>query len=760
MYRQRRATALGGIVALVLATAGVVPVAAAPQDTGSAPGCCGTPATWSPGDKKFFGRAAAPANTADDVWFTGTNGILTELYYPTPDTPNFHDQQFIVGDAGHTWDAAEKTAAKHTVALTKDDALAWKVTNTGNNEAWRITKTIYTDPGSPVVDEHVTFTALRGTLGDYVLYQLSNPAQAGDGDSDTGTTATYNGRTMLVSSGTSRDGTTGTASAVAVGNGLDWLTENGAPMLSSGYVGTNDGWQDLLGGEHPDHAMSHVYDSASSGNIAQLGQLDLQPVAGDTSVSFDLAIGLGDDVAGAESAAESELALLARDPGGVLTSYEDQWAGWTAGLNTHHGVGGDQYLLSAMGLKAAQDPSSGAVVAGFGHPWGTSYGTDNPGYNRTWARDAYNIVTGMLVAGDKKDADYATHFLFDKQQRPDGHFPQNSLTDGTPSWTGIQMDETACPIILAWKLRPYDPELVGSSYYEDHIRPAANYIVANGPATPMERWEENGGYSPNTIAAEIAGLYLASLIAEQNGDTANADTFRSTADTWASKVVGWTYTTTGPYGNGNYFVRITPNGNADDGSTVTIGNGGGTHPENSIVDNGFLGLVTMGIMPADDPRVASTMKVTANPDADESAGSIMQTLPNGATGFFRYNHDGYGETVSGGNWTGDGIGRLWPILDGEYGQYQFLLGHDAGKYLSDLQDFTTPAGLLSEQVWGLDSPDGTTPGTPTRSASPLNWALSMYIQVAAATDNQQRGVSGLPGMPKSVYQHYAGRSGG
>ncbi|HEY0806687.1 MAG TPA: carbohydrate-binding protein, partial [Pseudonocardiaceae bacterium] len=314
---------------------------------------------------------------------------------------------------------------------------------------------------------------------------------------------------------------------------------------------------------------------------------------------------------------------------------------------------------------------------------------------------------------------------------------------------------TAYPIVLAWQLRSIDPALVGSSNYANHILPAANYLVAHGPATSQERWEENGGYSPSTIAAEIAGLYLASQIAGQNGDSAHAGSFQSTADSWAANVANWTYTTNGPFGNGQYFVRIAPSGSPNSGASVTLANNGGTFNQNAVVDNGFLQLVDLGILPANDPRVANTIAVTANPNTNESAGSLAELLPNGLD-FFRYNHDGYGEPASGGNWTGAGVGRLWPILDGEYGQYQYLLGNRVASYVTDLQHYATPGGLLSEQVWDNAPAAGGTPGTASLSMSALNWSLSMYIQLVAAQFDQQHGSAGLPGQAAAVVSHYAG----
>lgn len=750
-----RRALLGGTVAAALAVASVTvaaPAAYASINTGAAPGCCGGSAIWAPGNKTFLGRAAAPTANADDVWFTGADGILTEMFYPNLDTPNFTDQQFLVGDAAHTWDQEEKVGSTHVVAPAVNNSLAWKVTNTGSNGLWKIVKTVYTDPGSPVVIENVTFSVMSGTLSDYQLYQLSNPTQEANGNNDTGTTATYNSRQMLVTSGRDSANTATNASAIAVG-GLGWATSSGTAMLSSGFVGVNDGWTDLLGGA-ADHTMNNAYSSATGGNIAQMGQLDLSSVGTRTSVTFNLVIAMGATTTVAESSADAELTSLAGNPTGVETTYNGQWASFCSGLNVYGSLGGERYLVAAMGIKAAQDPSSGAIVAGLGSPWGDANSTSDQGYHRTWSRDLFNSATGLMLAGDNADADAAAKFLFNDQQQSDGHFPQNSFVDGTPSWTGIQMDETAYPIILAWQLHSYDATLTNSTAYTAHIRPAAEYLLAHGPASNMERWEENPGYSPSTIAAEIAGMYLASQIATLNGQAADATAFLNTANSWAASVVGWTYATSGPFGNGQYFERLSPGGSPNNGSTVVVANGGGTYNQNAIVDNGFLQLVILGILPANDLHVANTIAVTANPNASQSSGSLEQLLPNGMD-FYRYNHDGYGETSTGGAFTSVGIGRLWPILDGEYGQYQDLLGNKIVPYATDVAHFSTASYLVPEQVWNLTPPAGDTPGTPTRSMSALNWSLSMYIQLIAAEYNQVHGIAGLPGAPAAVAGHFA-----
>src|SRR4030095_5668476 len=106
-------------------------------------------------------------------------------------------------------------------------------------------------------------------------------------------------------------------------------------------------------------------------------------------------------------------------------------------------------------------------------------------------------------------------FLFQRQQLADGRFPRNSLLNGriAPDTGGDQLDETAYPILMA-----HQAGLGSSTSLYPRIRKAADFVVAHGPSFGSERWEEQSGYSPSTIAAEIAGLVAAGAIADQHGD--------------------------------------------------------------------------------------------------------------------------------------------------------------------------------------------------------------------------------------------------
>ncbi len=732
------------VLALVLLMAPTLAYA-----SGTAPGGPGASSNWTPSNNTILGTAATTGTTSD-VWFTGYNGIIGEVFYPTADTANTTDLQFLVGDSGHTWVDEEKVATTSTATLYNAHSLAWTVTNTATSGKYKITKTIYTDPTRNSLIQQVTFTALTGTLANYLLYALYNPSMQNAGNSNTSSTQTYSGRTMLVTTDSSGNYASALAASIPYQSG----------MTSSGFVGVNDGWTDLKGtsncgsGTCPDYTMNYTYSAANSGNTAQTGLLDLSDggtinTSTATSETFDLVLsfGQGSGSSASMTSAESTLAGTLGDTfSTMLSTYVSGWNTFDNGLKSPPAVGSTQaiqqarqqeYYLSANVLKASQDKQTGTFVAGLGTPWGDTNGDGDDGYHLVWERDMYEFSSALIVAGDTADPTRAVEWAFDTQQESDGHFPQNSFVNGTPYWTGIQMDEQAFPIMLAWKLGITD------SADFAHIKSAANYIVNHGPSTGEERWEENGGYSPSTIAAEIAGLVCAADIARVNGDTADETTWDNTADYWQGMVQNWTFTTNGSLdGKSDYFVRISPDGSPNDGSNITIANQGGTYNQNAVVDAGFLELVRQGVFPANSPYVTLSLPVIDS--------TISETI-NGNQYWYRYNHDGYGENSSGANYAdvaGD-TGRLWPILSGERGIYTIATGGSGDAALTALTASENGSGMIPEQVWDNAAPSGYTPGTPTKSMDPLNWAMGEFITLlfSASTDT-------VADQPSIVYNRY------
>ena len=691
-----------------------------------APGAPGNPSVWAPASKDFLGTALSDASR---VYFTGAQGILTEVFYPTLDRVQNVDLQLLVTDTQKTWGDEERKQKQRQAQLVNKGAMLWRVVTTADSGKWRTTKKFFSDPNHNTVVERVVFETLEPgkTAGDYNLYLLNNPAINNSGAGDNSRTLVSGGRTMLVASEPNS-----TSSALAVS--LPWKTVAGNAMVSSGFVGISDGWTDLFGGT-ADRTMDWHYDGAYGGNVAQMGWLDQGTGAGG-SVAFDVALAFGPDEAQAMGAAN---ATLSSDLNTMENAYIQPWLAYTSRLNTQNGLADDQYFLAAMSLKTIQDKSNGAMIAGAGTPWGDEKGDENQGgYHLVWSRDLFKFASALIAAGDTDSANRAVDYLFNVQMqtatsdnpysRP-GRFPQNTWVDGRVYWPGTQMDETAMPIILAWKL--------GRKDLWPKVKLAAEFLSHTGPRTGQDRWEEMGGYSPSTIAAEVAGLVCAADLAKSAGDNGAAAFYLAKADEWHNNVANWTFTTTGIYGNKKYYIRITDNPDPNDDVLLTYGNGAGIHPERAVVDGGFLELPRMGVMSPQDWTILESL-----PEYDQV---VKQSFPGKGDAWFRYNYDGYGETNDGRAFDEhNGRGRLWPIFTAERGIYEISRSGDGkagAPYLAALKSFSSPAGLIPEQIWNktasitgweTDTPAGDEPGTATRSIRPLSWAMGEYINLITA----------------------------
>ncbi len=748
------------LAALALAALTLAVLTGGAQPAGAAPGSPGAASTWAPAEKSFLGTSRT---TASRVYFTGHRGIISEVFYPVADTVNTVDLQFLVGDTAKTYVDEEKLQ-NFSVTLPNPKSMRWNATTSNAGHGWSISKNVFTDPGRNTLIARVTFTATGGkTLNDFNLYLLHNPAMDNSGAGDTSQTLVSGGRTMLVSAQGTR------ASALAVTR--PWKTSGGAAMVSSGFVGGSDGYTDLLGGA-ADKTMTWNYDTAGAGNpgnTAQMGWVDL-PTTG-TSVSFDVALGFGATTA---AAADTANATLGSNLATLASTYDSGWVGYANGLSTQGGTADNQYYLAAMSLKSIQDKSNGAMIAGMGTPWGeTSGDANNGGYHLVWSRDLFKFANALLTAGDVTTANEVTGYLFNvMRQTTDcgaaeynapgcaqgytrvGRFPQNSWVSGWQYWQGTQLDEQAMPIILAWRTYSLGNASVKASVNAlwPKIKTTADYLLPTGPWTHQERWEEQSGYSPSTIAAEIAGLVAASEFARLNGDTASAAAYLAAADRFQQRIERWTFTTTGPWGDGRYYVRINPagRGNAgvgpqqynpsfgpDTAATIQDKNGGGARDQRRVVDGGFLELVRMGVKRADDPSILATI--------GEYDALLKQTIPGKGDAWFRYNYDGYGEKNDGSNFDGTGRGRLWPIFTAERGMYEIArtgVGTNGAGYRTAVKNFSSATGVIPEQVWNTSAtlsgdwvtttPAGATPGTPTRSMAPLSWAMGEYISLLAS----------------------------
>lgn len=674
-------------------------------DAADAPNPPGTGSAWTTGAKQGIGTSTTAQSK---VWFTIAQGITDEVYYPRVDLPNVQDLQFVVTDHA-TFVDVERDATNHEVVLPNPRALTYRQINTAKSGRYRITKTYVTDVDRPTLLIETRFEVLSG--GPYDLFVLYNPSLSGSGMGDTAATE---GDALVASDGD-------VASAL--------VSSMGFAVTTNGYSGTSsDGLYDLSDNRN----LDTTYDSASvPGNVVQFAQVR---VGNDTT--FALALGFGTT---RQEAAANARASLASSFAAKQADYENGWQAYLSSLNVPGSVSGSdelrtQYNVAMMALKAGEDKTyAGASIAALATPWGEVKNADRccpadiGGYQAVWARDLYQIVTAQIAAGDSAAANRGVDFLFDRQQLPDGSFPHNSRVDGTqfPNFAACgfacqQLDETAFPIILAQQLGRTD----GGMWAK--IKKAADFIISRGPYTPQERWEEESGFSPSTIAAEIAGLVCAADIAAKNADMASANAYLAKADEWQQKVANWTFTTTGPLGDARYYIRIDQNQDPNDGQILDINNGGGAYDERAIVDAGFLELVRLGVMPADNPHIAASL-----PEIDST---IRTATPSGDM-WYRYNHDGYGEQANGAPFMGVGIGRLWPLLSGERGEYELARGGSAVSFLATMARAGNQGFMIPEQVWNQPNGFGEfTFGEGTGSATPLAWSMAQFVRLAFSID--------------------------
>jgi glucoamylase len=742
-------------------------------------------ATGAPGAVSHFDLArkdcvGTARNRTSKVWFTVAGGVLSDTYYPTVDNTEVETLQLVVTD-GRTFTDLQTRDMTYTVAALDRSGMACRVTSTARSGRYRVVTDYFTDPARNSVVMRSRVQALRGKGSDLAVYVRFDPTVNGNGgggagnggaddadvDRSTGSPVPVAADPVTRTNAANRDYATPVVAALRADRPFG--------VVSSGYAGTDsDGLKQL----DADRTISTPTDSAPHGNVEQTAR-----VRTDRSGRFTLALGFGTTRAEAVTTAGRSAAA---DPGDLLKRYLDGWHRYDAGLNPPPSAGlppgrraavAASYWLSANVLKASEDKTfPGAVVAGLASPWGQAVSAGDPkvtyfgSYREVFARDLYETFTGLLATGDRATARDTVRFLFERQQLPDGSMPRNSLVNGrtAPDSFGTQLDEVAYPVLMARTVG-----LTDAAFYRDHLKRAADYLVAHGPSFGNERWEEQSGFSPSTIAAEIAGLAAAGTIAEQNGDAAGARIYRATADHFQRNIKAWTVTTSADAAYGPpYFIRLSRNGDPNEAVSYNLGNGGPTRDQRAVVDAGFLELPRLGILPADDPDVARSLGVVDR---------VISRQTASGTGFYRYGtgtvpedagtEDGYGDCFTGDAtdcapdgkpWAGDcptaaqqpqlnhGSGHLWPVLAAERGEHVIAAGAgsrsaraEAGLLLDGMARTGSGVGLIPEQAWENPDLPASPFGTPAEcasigfengkaagSASPLTWSAASFTRLA------------------------------
>ena len=672
-----------------------------------APGSPGIEPRWARGDKDGVGTAYTPASK---IWFTLWNGIITEVYYPYVDKPQIR-QLLLTYTDGTSFCHDEIHGMQPRIETLGNMSMGYRVTCNENNERFTLIKEIITDHYSPTL--LIRFRIVKGKNWDdkIAFYLTLYPHIDGGGSGNHAYVQRRNGYTVLLAEKNSTF--------------LAMRSSKGFSQATAGYVGDSDGHSDLLSNMH----LSREYDNASSGTVSLTAKLDY-----DDEMGFVVALSFGNSEVSALSSLNQAFSVPFEKQQEKFIEAWEKKIGKLLDLSPYSRDNGSLYRSSYGIIMSHEDKTNyGAITASLSVPWGeVSDDSNRGGYHIVWSRDLFNAATGLLAAGDVETPLKSLIYL-DANQLENGSFQQNFWINGEPYWLGVQLDQTAYPIMLAYRLaqmnalKQFDPKPM--------VYKAAAFLIASGPVTQQERWEENSGFSTSTIAANIAGLVCAAYFARRDNEPGLADFFASFADFLERNLEKWTVTHSGTLLNEvkTHYVRINPaDFNSEcpeeslEGKVVALKNFPpgvqSTFPANTIVSTGFLLLVRYGIRSPDDPIILNSLKVIDR---------ILKTDTPFGPVWHRYNHDGYGQTDDGSGFTGTGVGRGWPLLSGERGHYELAAAHDPYPFVSALEHFASETHMIPEQVWdATDIPDKHLHlGKKTGSATPLVWAHAEYIKL-------------------------------
>ncbi len=676
------------------------------DDDGAAFGAPGFEPRWTSSEKDAVSTAYAASS---GVWFTVSHGTLNEIYYPTIDRPQTRDMELLFTD-GETFLHEEKRHFEYDFHYINSCAPAVRVVASDLDGRYTVTKEFISDPHHPVVLMNVKISGEEDVLSRLKCYALLAPHLNGGGAGNSARSIDVAGQRCLLA----WKGET----SLAMGADCGFIRS------SCGYVGSSDGYQNLS----KDLRMSWQFGQALDGNIAVMGEIDLT-----RHREFTIAISFG---YGHHAAVTHMMQTLA-------TPYEEhqkrfllQWSrsDMPERLAASAKDGSRLMRISQNVLLIHEDKTySGAFIASASIPWGASKGdADLGGYHLVWTRDMVQTATALLACGRTDTALRALVYLA-CTQRADGGFAQNFWIDGTAYWTGIQLDEVAYPIMLAWRL--WKEGGLGKFDVFPFVERAAGFLVRYAPVTQQERWEEAAGYSPSTLAAVISGLLCAADIARDHKAMELAGFLESYSDWIEGHLDEWTTTTEGvllPEVR-HHYMRIRPPAPGepfhDDQLPPGVFHINNREPgekadfeAREVIDAGFLELVRYGIRRPDDPLILESLKVVDH--------CLKIGTPFGDC-WRRYNHDGYGQKKDGGPYDGSGEGRAWPILTGERAHYELAAGNEYSAHIRAMERFSSVGGMLPEQVWdAADLPaKGMYLGRSAGSAQPLVWAHAEYLKL-------------------------------
>ena len=335
-------------------------------------------------------------------------------------------------------------------------------------------------------------------------------------------------------------------------------------------------------------------------------------------------------------------------------------------------------------------------------------------YTYVWPRDGAFVSLALDRAGYNEVTQKFFKFCC-QVQMPDGYLlhkynPDGSVGSSWHPWYGkgeaqlpIQEDETALVIYAIAKHfeRTQDFEFL-QDMYERFVKKAAKFLCdfreeATGlPLASYDPWEEHRGIFTYTTASTIAGLHGAAQIAEILGHHQHSEKFQQVADEMRQAMVFHLFDE-----ETKRFVKCIRR------------NGGQTTMKDTTPDASISAIWLLDILPADDPRVVSTMQQLEE----------MLKVKVGIGGFARYPNDHYQEVTPVG---GDLPGNPWIITTLWIAQWKIALAKDvkdlipAKEALEWSLQRASATGILAEQYHPLI-------GAPL-SVAPLTWSHATYVE--------------------------------
>lgn len=685
-----------------------------------APGRPGIAPTWTSSDKDAVGCTLGPPR----LWFTIGHGIVNEIFYPRIDIPQIRDLGFIISDGKGFWSEV-KRVNEYDMRFLAAGVPAFEIVH--KHDRYRFRLRVSPDPRREVLA--IEFHLEAGP--DLRPYVLLSPHLGATGHSNRAAVEEHGGRRVLAA----MQGPFAVALAV-----VDPKQRDGLGKASAGYVGFSDGWQDFA----RNGALTWSYHAAGPGNVAITGALPQQGVLG---------VGFGSS---AKAAATLAIATLLQPFENIVRQQIGEWEGWHARRSERYAPQIDlpapvaeQFLVSAMVLRTHLDKTyPGAMVASLSIPWGDT-GEERGGYHLVWPRDLVSCASALLALGAEQETRDTLRYLM-ATQHADGHWNQNQWLGGKAFWEGLQLDETAFPVLLAASLA--ERGALGGVQIEDMVAKALGFIARNGPVTGQERWEENSGLNAYSLAIAIAALVEGAAFLAPGAQEWALDL----ADFWNASIEQWLTVSDTELAHRldvkGYYVRVAPAEVLAQGASamqqvVPLRN----HSDRAeiracdLIGTDFLQLVRFGLRSADDPLVTQSVTV---------ADALLKFDTAHGPAWRRYTGDGYGEHDDGGPYDGTGRGRPWPLLTGERGHYEIVAGRDPLPYLTAICGMASPLGLIPEQIW--DSPNvaarGLFLGGPSGSARPLAWAHAEFAKLVISRQ------LGWPcDRPAAVWRRYQGR---